>query len=79
VPARLFKYGQQCRDDSSPTGTVDRTVADDGEAVETRPWFHAGPISRLGTQLPHAGAFGRLRVRKMPGLALGTKGGGPPG
>jgi hypothetical protein len=57
---------------------VDRTVADDGEAVETRPWFHAEPISRLGAQLPHAGAFGRLGVRKAPALALGTKEAGRP-
>ena len=30
-------------------------------------------VLKLGDQLPHAGAFGRLSVRRLPGLALDTK------
>jgi hypothetical protein len=36
-------------------------------------------VLKLGDQLPHAGAFGRLSVRRLPGLPLGTKEGGAPG
>ena len=30
-------------------------------------------VLKLGDQPPHAGAFGRLSVRRLPGLPLGTK------